>query len=87
MKHSPSLRPPNFLHIAPVYVLLTFCQVPLPLTDAYTVYPLSEPQAKAMEEYISEALKKGFIQPGTSPASTGFFFMGKKRGFLHPCID
>ncbi|KAK3573775.1 hypothetical protein QTP86_032955 [Hemibagrus guttatus] len=51
------------------------------------VYPLSLPEAKAMEEYIEEALAVGQIRPSTSPAAAGFFFMGKKDRGLCPCID
>ncbi|KAI2643052.1 Transposon Tf2-11 polyprotein [Labeo rohita] len=51
------------------------------------VYPLSIPECQAMEEYISEGLAQGFIQPSTSPAASSFFFMGKKDGGLRPCID
>ncbi|KAL0164216.1 hypothetical protein M9458_039969, partial [Cirrhinus mrigala] len=51
------------------------------------VYPLSIPERQAMEEYISEALAQGFIQPSTSPAASSFFFVGKKDGGLWPCID
>ncbi|KAK1787247.1 hypothetical protein P4O66_002763 [Electrophorus voltai] len=40
-----------------------------------------------MEEYIQESLAQGFIQPSTSPAGVGFFFVGKKDGGLCPCID
>ncbi|KAK3547999.1 hypothetical protein QTP70_001663 [Hemibagrus guttatus] len=40
-----------------------------------------------MEEYIEEALALGHIQPSTSPAAAGFFFVGKKDGGLRPCID
>ena len=40
-----------------------------------------------MEEYIREALANGFIQPSTSPAGAGFFFVGKKDGTLRPCIE
>ncbi len=40
-----------------------------------------------MKSYIEEELAKGFIRPSTSPASAGFFFMKKKDGGLHPCID
>ncbi|XP_016412400.1 uncharacterized protein LOC107743582 [Sinocyclocheilus rhinocerous] len=40
-----------------------------------------------MEEYIEEALSSGFIQPSTSPAAAGFFFVEKKDGGLRPCID
>lgn len=40
-----------------------------------------------MREYIEEELAKGFIRPYTSPASAGFFFVGKKDGGLRPGID
>ncbi len=40
-----------------------------------------------MKSYIEEELAKGFIHPSTSPASAGFFFVKKKDGGLHPCID
>ncbi|KAK3557718.1 hypothetical protein QTP86_000326 [Hemibagrus guttatus] len=46
------------------------------------VYPLSLPEAKAMEEYIETALAAGHIRPSTSPAAAGFFFVGKKDGGL-----
>ncbi|KAK3544440.1 hypothetical protein QTP86_012423 [Hemibagrus guttatus] len=51
------------------------------------VYPLSLPEAGAMEEYIEEALAVGHIWPSTSPAVVGFFFVGKKDGGLRLCID
>ncbi|KAL0149363.1 hypothetical protein M9458_055401, partial [Cirrhinus mrigala] len=51
------------------------------------IYPLSIPERQAMEEYIAEALKQGFIQPSTSPATSSFFFVGKKDGGLRSCID
>ncbi|KAL0166278.1 hypothetical protein M9458_038122, partial [Cirrhinus mrigala] len=51
------------------------------------VYPLSIPECQTMEEYISEALAQGFIQPSTSPAASSFCFVGKKDGGLRPCID
>ncbi|KAK3527877.1 hypothetical protein QTP86_009840 [Hemibagrus guttatus] len=51
------------------------------------VYLFSLPEAKAMEEYIEEALAVGHIRPSTSPAALGFFFVGKKDGGLRPCID
>ncbi|KAK3515344.1 hypothetical protein QTP70_017278 [Hemibagrus guttatus] len=51
------------------------------------VYPLSLPEAKAMEDYIEPALVAGHIRPSTSPAGAGFFFVGKKDKGLWPCID
>ncbi|KAK3527496.1 hypothetical protein QTP86_023020 [Hemibagrus guttatus] len=51
------------------------------------IYPLSLPESKAMEDYIEGALAAGHIQPSTSPAAAGFFFVEKKDGGLRPCID
>ncbi len=51
------------------------------------IYPLSLPEQKAMEEYIEEALRQGYIVPSTSPAASSFFFVAKKDGGLRPCID
>ncbi len=50
------------------------------------IYPLSLPEQKAMEEYIEEALKQGYIVSSTSPAASSFF-VAKKDGGLRPCID
>ncbi|KAK3565746.1 hypothetical protein QTP86_015010 [Hemibagrus guttatus] len=44
------------------------------------IYPLLIPEAKAMEDYIETALAASHNQPSTSPASAGFFFVGKKDG-------
>ncbi len=51
------------------------------------VYPLSIPERAAMEEYIYEALQRGFIHSSTSPAASSFFFGAKNDGGLRPCID
>ncbi|XP_029473211.1 uncharacterized protein LOC115099620 [Rhinatrema bivittatum] len=51
------------------------------------VYPLSLPETRAMSDYITENLAKGFIRPSHSPAGAGFFFVAKKDGSLRPCID
>ncbi len=51
------------------------------------VFSLSQPEAEAMKSYIEEELAKGFIRPSTSPASAGFFFVKKREGGFHPCID
>uniref|UniRef100_A0A8L0DW93 ribonuclease H n=1 Tax=Oncorhynchus mykiss TaxID=8022 RepID=A0A8L0DW93_ONCMY len=50
------------------------------------VYPLSQAEMVAMETYISESLRQGYIQPSISPVSSSFFFV-KKDGGLCPCID
>ncbi|KAI4902633.1 hypothetical protein NFI96_002208 [Prochilodus magdalenae] len=51
------------------------------------VYPLTQAEEAAMEEYIQETLSQGYIRPSTSPAAAGFFFVKKKDGGLRPCID
>lgn len=51
------------------------------------LYSLSTPEKLAMEEYIRDALKTGFIRPSRSPAGASSFFVGKKDGGLRPCID
>lgn len=51
------------------------------------IFSLSPPERTAMDRYINEALVAGIIQPSTSPAGAGFFFVGKKDGGLRPCID
>ncbi|KAK3535527.1 hypothetical protein QTP70_016798 [Hemibagrus guttatus] len=51
------------------------------------IYPLSLPEARAMEGYIEEALAVSHIRPSMSPAEAGFFSVGKKDRGLRPCID
>lgn len=41
--------------------------------DHSRIYPLSCMQQSAMEKYVQEALKQGYIEPATSPASARFF--------------
>lgn len=50
------------------------------------IYPLSIPEQKAMEEYMEEALKQGYIRHSTSPAASRSFFVVKKDKGLRPCI-
>uniref|UniRef100_A0AAY5EIX7 Uncharacterized protein n=1 Tax=Electrophorus electricus TaxID=8005 RepID=A0AAY5EIX7_ELEEL len=45
-----------------------------------SIYPLSQDEEQAMEQYIKEALQQGYAQPSTSPASAGVFFMKKRDG-------
>ena len=49
-------------------------------------YSLSGPETADLNSYIKEALVAGFIQPSTSPAGAGFFFVGKRDGGLRHCI-
>eukprot|EP00066_Takifugu_rubripes_P023648 XP_011612914.1 PREDICTED: uncharacterized protein LOC105417912 [Takifugu rubripes] len=50
------------------------------------LYSLSEPERKAIEEYISSSLSAGLIRLSSSPAGAGFFFVEKDKS-LRPCID
>ena len=51
------------------------------------IYALSETELKALREYLDENLKKGFIQPSTSPAGYPILFVPKKDGKLQLCVD
>ncbi|KAK1801624.1 hypothetical protein P4O66_022270, partial [Electrophorus voltai] len=51
------------------------------------IYPLSQEEERAMQQYITEALQQGYIRPSTSPASAGVFFVMKRDGGLRPCVD
>jgi transposase InsO family protein len=51
------------------------------------LYNLSEPERIAMETYVKENLKKGWISHSTSPAGAPCFFIKKKDGSLRLCID
>ena len=43
------------------------------------VYPLSVLEDKAMEEYVADALSRGFIHKSSSPAGAGLFFVTKSN--------
>jgi hypothetical protein len=51
------------------------------------IYPLSEKERSAVKAFIDENKKTGFISESKSPQASGFFFVGKKSGELHPCQD
>jgi hypothetical protein len=51
------------------------------------IYPLSVAETQAIKDYIQEALQQGCILTSTSPVSAGFFFVDKKDGGLHTCLD
>lgn len=40
-----------------------------------------------MRDYVDWSLKAELIRPSSFPAGAGFFFVGKKYGFLRPCLD
>ncbi|KAJ8324255.1 hypothetical protein O5D80_8742 [Batrachochytrium dendrobatidis] len=51
------------------------------------LYSLSEPELKALRDYLDENLANGFIQPSTSPAGSPILFVKKKDGSLRLCVD
>jgi hypothetical protein len=51
------------------------------------MYPLSQAEMVAMDTYVSESLRLGYIRPSTSPASSSLFYVKKKDGGLCRCID
>ncbi|KAK4685054.1 putative transposase, partial [Tremellales sp. Uapishka_1] len=51
------------------------------------IYSLSEVELKALDEYLKDNLKKGFIQPSSSPAGSPILFVKKSDGSLRLCVD
>lgn len=51
------------------------------------VYPLAEPELKALREYLDTSLEKGWIRRSTSPAGAPILFVPKKDGGLRLCVD
>ena len=51
------------------------------------IYGLTEPEQATLRQYIDEHLAKGFIQHSKSPAGAPVFFVKKKDGSLHLCVD
>ena len=52
----------------------------------YSLTQLEQPE-KALEEFIKDHLRKGYIRPSKSPYASPFFFIKKKDGKLHPVQD
>ena len=51
------------------------------------IYPLSPKETEAMNEFIEENLRKGYIRESKSPMASPLFFVEKKDGSLRPCQD
>lgn len=51
------------------------------------IYSLSEPELKALRDYLDENLAKGFVRPSSSPAGAPILFVNKKDGGLRLCVD
>ena len=51
------------------------------------VYLLSLVKRNSLDTWINEELRKGYIQPSTSPIAASFFFVKKHDGSLWPVMD
>ena len=51
------------------------------------IYPMSEKESKALQEYIDKQLKEDIIRPSKLPAGHGVLFVSKKDDELWLCID
>ena len=51
------------------------------------IYSLSAVELKALDDYLKENLKKGFIRPSSSPAASPILFVKKSDGSLRLCVD
>ncbi len=51
------------------------------------IYQLTQKESDALEEYIKENLKKGFIRKSKSPAGAPVLFVPKKNDDLRMCVD
>ena len=58
-----------------------------PATIPGRVYALTQSEQKALQEFLAEHLKKGYIRPSKSPYASPFFFIKKKDGKLRPVQD
>ena len=51
------------------------------------IYPMTQTDDMALEEFIKEQHTKGYIRPSKSPYASPFFFIKKRDGKLHPVQD
>jgi Reverse transcriptase (RNA-dependent DNA polymerase) len=58
-----------------------------PKTMPGKIYALTQAEQKAMEDFLKEHLKKGYIRPSKSRYAAPFFFVKKKDGKLRPVQD
>lgn len=58
-----------------------------PATIPGKVYALTQSKQKALQEFLTEHLTKGYIHPSKSPYASPFFFIKKKDGKLRPVQD
>ena len=51
------------------------------------IYPFSQTEDKALQNFLTEQLEKGYIRPSKSQYASPFFFIDKKDGKLRPVWD
>ena len=51
------------------------------------VYPMSQKEDEALQNFLTEQLEKGYICPSKSQYASSFFFIPKKDRKLHPVQD
>src|SRR5258705_5569924 len=51
------------------------------------IYSLSPPELTALQEFLEEHTKNGFIHPSKSPWGSPVLFIKKKDRILHICVD
>src|SRR5260221_3124241 len=51
------------------------------------IYSLSPPELAALQEFLEEHTRSGFICPSKSPWGSPILFVKKKDGSLHLCVD
>src|SRR6266436_340167 len=51
------------------------------------IYSLSPPELPALQEFLEEHTRSGFIHPCKSPWGSPILFVKKKDGSLHLCVD
>ena len=58
-----------------------------PTTLPGKIYTLMQDEQKALQNFIKEHVKKGYIHPSKSPYTAPFFFIKKKDGWLRSVQD
>ena len=53
-------------------------KVGVPDSIGCNVYPMTQVEDKALDEWLDEQLAKGYIRPSISPYASSFFFIKKK---------
>jgi hypothetical protein len=58
-----------------------------PIPDGGRLRTLSKPEQDALEQYITDELKRGTIRPSNATSAANILFVPKKNGELRLCVD